>query len=102
MAAIEHMTISLPAGMVARLRDRIRAGEYKDESAAVEDALSAADAEHILAALLPLAAGAGTATMQEQVLAALEEHDEDPDDGFSIEQVLQHLQEDATAAPEHR
>jgi antitoxin ParD1/3/4 len=44
MGAIERITIDLPAGMAARLRARLAAGEFASESEAVIDALLALEA----------------------------------------------------------
>lgn len=94
MGAIEHLTIRLPADMVARLRDRIATGEFADESAAIEDAIMAAEEVDMFADEEPEMSAEEIAWVREEVAAALREYDRDPSSGLTAEQVLAHLAEE--------
>lgn len=103
MGAIEHLTISLPAEMVARLRDRVRAGEFADESAVIEDALADAEAIQLAEALAPLMSDEeADQWVRTEVTAALEEYDRDPSSAVSADQILADLAADRIAVESGR
>lgn len=86
MAAVEHLTISLPAKMAAKLRGRVEAGEFPDIDTAVLEALLGLEAGFSEAD-----AAAEEEFIRHEVLPALDRYDADPSRGMSIEQVDEYL-----------
>ena len=101
MGAIEHLTISLPADMVARLRDRVKAGDFADESAVIEDELARAEAARAVELLLPEINDADVEHwLQTEVAAACVEMDQNPADGIPIDEVVAYLKAERLARGE--
>ncbi len=90
MQAIEQISVMLPADMVARLRARVRAGDFRNESEAVEDALGAAEASN---AILPeLNKAEVEHWLRTEVVAICDEMDRDPSRGIPLQQVIVHFE----------
>ena len=93
MQAVEQISVVLPSDMVARLRARVRAGDFRSESEAVEDALGTAEAvDAQIAAILPEPDEAEIEQwLRTEVVAICDEMDRDPSRGIPIEQVIANL-----------
>lgn len=86
MAAIEHLTISLPAKMAAKLRERVAAGEFPDIDTAVAEALLGLEVSHS-----EIDVAAEEEFIRREVLPALARYDADPSRAMSMEQVDEYL-----------
>lgn len=88
MAAIEHLTISLPTKMAAKLRGRVEAGEFPDIDTAVVEALVEFDLRGP-----ELDSEAEAEWVRRHVIPALERYDADPSRGLTVDQVRARLAE---------
>lgn len=97
MAAIEHLTITLPATMAAKVRDWVAVGDFPDIDTAVLEALMGLDAEQS-------AADAATEAefVRRVVIPAIERYDADPSRGLTADQVRDHLAKSRKAREQAR
>lgn len=83
------LTLTLPEDQIADLRARVAAGQYADEAAAVSDALRIAFGRD--AAL--------EAWLKTEVVAAWDEHQDDPGAAVPAEDIMQELERRRTLRP---
>ena len=102
MGAIEHLTIALSAEQAAKVRARVAAGGYADESAVVEQALAALEVmdgefDRIRP---PLDQDEEEKWLRTEVVAAYDEMERDPSRGIPLEAVIAQLKADRLARGE--
>ena len=86
MAAIEHLTISLPAAMAAKVRGWVATGEFPDIDTAVLEALLEFDPRQPEIDL-----DAEAEWVRQHVLPAIERYDADPSRGLTVDQARAQL-----------